>query len=125
MKPKVLAATLVAAAALAVPASAGGRFHSTVTIHLPPDTSAAYFYGAVRSHKAACARGRDIKLVRDPDGSSGYSTYATGIRSNADGTWTYHAEPYVINGYYKAVAAPKKIAAGVCAKAASKPFFVD
>lgn len=125
MRLRMFVLAVGATAALSVPASAGERFHSKVTIHLPPDTSAAYFYGAVRSDKAACDRHRTVKVLRDADGQSGYSPYATGIRSNGDGTWTYNPDPYVINGFYKAIAETKHVRGGLCAKSTSKRFFVD
>lgn len=97
-----------------------------MSIHLPPGGSAAYFYGAVSSHKHACESHRSIKVVQDPTGTSGYQPYGSGITSNADGTWTFDPPgPYVVNGYYKAIAEKKKIRSGVCAKSQSKPFFVD
>lgn len=108
-------------------ALAGKQTHSVVTMHLPPGGSAAYFYGSVSSPKGSCERHRSIKIVRDPTGSSGYQPYASAIKSNSDGTWTFEpaAPPYVVNGYYKAIAAKKKVSGTVCSKARSKVFFVD
>ncbi len=93
-------------------------------MHLPPGGTAEYFYGLVKAKKGAC-RAREMKLVRDADGSSGYAPYADGILSNRDGTWTYDPAGPVVNGYYKAVVAKKGVRAGTCKRTASKPFFVD
>jgi hypothetical protein len=103
---------------------AGGRYGAKVTMHLPPGGTAEYFYGLVKTKKGAC-RARELKLVRDPDGFSGYAPYADGVVSNRDGTWTYDPVGPVVNGYYKAVVAKKSVRSGTCKRSASKPFFVD
>ena len=60
------------------------------------------------------------------DGTSDFTSFATGIHSNGDGTWTTYAGPGQIhNGYYKAVLAKKTISSGVCKGASSAIFFVD
>lgn len=121
----LLPIVLTTAVFLAGAAQASTRTDSTVTIHLPPGSSAEYFYGLVSSHRHACESHRALEIVQDPTGTSGYQPYADGIESNADGTWTYDPSGPVINGYYKAIALPEKIGNGVCVKARSKPFFVD
>lgn len=125
-KRVILPVVLTLFAVFAGSAQAGKQTPAVVTMHLPPGGSAAYFYGSVSSVKGACERSRTIKVVQDPTGNSGYQPYASGIKSNRDGTWTFEpAGPYVVNGYYKAIAAKKKISGGVCQKARSKAFFVD
>jgi len=120
------AIVLTATAFLVSAAQAGTRTDSAVTIHLPPGGSAAYFYGLVTSSRTECESHRALKILQRPTPTSGYQPYAAGIETNADGTWTFEpAGPYVVNGYYKAVALPKTIHNGVCTKAQSKSFFVD
>jgi hypothetical protein len=107
-------------------ASAAKRFDSRVTIHISPGGSAAYFYGLVTSEKGACTKNRAMKVLVSPDGQSAFSTYATGIHTNIDGTWTLDKGPGAIgNGFYKAVAQSKDIDSGTCRRATSKTFFVD
>lgn len=124
MKTCVLLATIVVALLLSPLAPAAGRTATKVTVHISPGGTADYFYGLVKADRGTC-RSRRLNVLRDPDGSSGYSAYAEGVVSNRDGTWTVDPPEPIPNGFYKVVAQRKATASRSCRKGASKAFFVD
>ncbi len=109
---------------LASVAPAAIRIPTGVTVHLSPGGTADYFYGLVKTRKGTC-RTRQLKVLRDPDGNSGYSPYASGLLSNVDGTWTLDPSEPIPNGFYKVVAVKKVTATRVCRPGRSAPFYVD
>jgi hypothetical protein len=118
-------------ALLAVPFLAGSaqartQTPSSVGIHLPPNGNATYLYGVVSSQRHACEGHRSIHVVRADAKSGPYDPYASGT-SNGDGSWTVlpSGSSVVINGFYKAEVSKKHVGGPDCAKAASKPLFVD
>ncbi len=113
---------LVAAAGPAAPAAS--RIPTKVTVHISPGGTADYFYGLVKTRKRAC-RARQLEVLRDPDGTAGYSPYESAVASNGDGTWTLDPAQPIPDGFYKVVAAKKVTPAGVCRRGKSAAFFVD
>jgi hypothetical protein len=124
LKVVVSLALIALSLLLASVAPAASRISTGVTVHISPGGTADYFYGLVKARKRAC-RTRQLEVLRDPDGASGYSPYASGLLSNADGTWTLDPSEPIPNGFYKAVAAKKVTGSRVCKRGRSAPFFVD
>lgn len=123
MKPtKLLALALVAALFVtsvgAGPAAAAKRkkFGSKVTIHFAQSTYTAKFFGKVKSHKAACRKGRKLVLFRRPKARIGST------KSKRTGAWTLSTGGAPSHGRYFAVARRQKLRRDrIICKAARSP----
>jgi len=121
---RILALVLVASLGVAAPAAASG-VRTTLTLHLSPDGTAAYFYGLVRSGKPACVAGRSVRIQVSPTGTDGWLTMET-VTTNRDGTWSdWVGAGMIAGGYYRAVAPRARVGSADCRPAVAKTLFVD
>lgn len=122
---RILGLLLVLAVGLAAPTAAATAVRSRVSIHISPGGSAAYFYGVVRSDRAACAGGRSVTVQVSPTGTDGWLDDVT-VGTNSDGTWSaWYGSGGIGNGYYRVVVARKVVGSLVCRRAASAVLYAD
>lgn len=122
---RILALLLALAVGLAAPTAAATVVRSRVSIHISPGGSAAYFYGVVRSDRAACVGSRSVTVQVSPTGTDGWLDDVT-VGTNSDGTWSaWYDSGGIGNGYYRVVVARKVTGSVDCRRAVSAVFFAD
>ena len=110
------ALALVAAVAMAAPASAGQKFPTKVSIEYDDamprvEKRVSSFFGEVTSDRPACVEGRKVTLYRSKHRHSKPSKVGS-FTTGTNGGWSVEETAEV--GFYFARAKAKQIGAGLC-----------